>query len=427
MPLVFVHGVNNRRNLGQYEATERRRNALFNKYLVPTIAPAVAVHDFTILSPYWGEFGATPRWNNASLPRSAERLGEPAVDHIRASLGDYEFILPDDPNQTLLSVAREVSFLDAVELVCELLLEELCLEKSTTVKVDDAERSRLDRESDAFVDYCETAVEYFAAVGKPAWLDRITSDEVFLGRLQNDIDAHIAKASPRATEQLGGASVWRFSKRILNGVARVASEAVQIAKTPVDLAFRSTSRLSLSLGRGWAQQHASRFLGDVFEYMEQRNRDGSKAPIIQAILPAFAEAMTIRGPNDRLIILAHSLGALIAYDVMTTFVDATFHCDCFVTIGSQVSLFQELSKCATNAPNPANIEKDRIQRPPNVDCWLNVFDRNDVFGFGTAGVFTDTIDYAYSTGKGFLFAHGSYFQKRRFYKRLAKRLVMVLK
>ena len=51
----------------------------------------------------------------------------------------------------------------------------------------------------------------------------------------------------------------------------------------------------------------------------------------------------------------------------------------------------------------------------NVEEWINVFDRNDLFGFAAERIFAGARDFEYSTGKGLLASHSSYFTMPSFY------------
>ena len=72
MPIVFVHGVNTRRD-AEYEKSEKLRDY----YLRQTLAGVVRdPSKLTILNPYWGQFGASMAWDNACLPlEQNEQLG----------------------------------------------------------------------------------------------------------------------------------------------------------------------------------------------------------------------------------------------------------------------------------------------------------------------------------------------------------------
>jgi len=86
----------------------------------------------------------------------------------------------------------------------------------------------------------------------------------------------------------------------------------------------------------------------------------------------------------------------------------------------EMALFMESRSDFT--PDP---QSDRIERPPNVKSWLNVFDPNDVFSFRAEGVFKGVKDFKYDTGYGAIHAHSGYFRRPSFYDRLGQRLVQL--
>lgn len=71
MPIVFVHGVNNRRDDG-YRENEAARNG----FLRDIVAQALKLPPgkLTILSPYWGGDAAKFAWNMAVMPDSDEEF-----------------------------------------------------------------------------------------------------------------------------------------------------------------------------------------------------------------------------------------------------------------------------------------------------------------------------------------------------------------
>jgi hypothetical protein len=132
-------------------------------------------------------------------------------------------------------------------------------------------------------------------------------------------------------------------------------------------------------------------------------------------------------PGDpHLIVIGHSMGGNIMYDILSHFLPQLHpdtNVDLFVTVGSQVALFEELKLfAASDRSIPVNPQLDRVAKPSLVDRWLNVFDLNDVFAFTTEGVFGGTRDFHYSTGKGLLKAHSAYFILPSFHRRLAEQL-----
>ena len=171
------------------------------------------------------------------------------------------------------------------------------------------------------------------------------------------------------------------------------------------------------------QQQVSRFLGDVFIYFKQNSdQTPPDKDIIQRLLPEFDKAAEQATADNPFFIVAHSMGGNIMYDILTK-IRPNVHCRAFVTVGSQVSLFEELKLFrVSNATVPIDVEKDRVRKPANVDHWLNVYDMADVLSFRCDTVFDGVTDYSFSTGKGALSSHGTYFKRSSFHRRLGVRL-----
>ena len=69
MPIVFVHGVNNRSGAAYHE-TESSRGAFLREIVAPALEIAPA--DVFLSSPYWGDSGARFAWDLAVLPTADE-------------------------------------------------------------------------------------------------------------------------------------------------------------------------------------------------------------------------------------------------------------------------------------------------------------------------------------------------------------------
>lgn len=94
-----------------------------------------------------------------------------------------------------------------------------------------------------------------------------------------------------------------------------------------------------------------------------------------------------------------------------------------ITVGSQVGLFEEMKLYVASRPEvPPDPPSGRVPRPASVTRWLNVFDTNDVLSYRLEPVVSGVHDFHYDTGYSLLSAHGSYFMRPSFYKRLAARL-----
>jgi hypothetical protein len=77
MPIVFVHGVNNRDG-DAYRENERARDGFLREYVAPALG--LSADKLTVTSPYWGEFGVKFAWNMAVLPDSSTRVASFGVD-----------------------------------------------------------------------------------------------------------------------------------------------------------------------------------------------------------------------------------------------------------------------------------------------------------------------------------------------------------
>lgn len=121
------------------------------------------------------------------------------------------------------------------------------------------------------------------------------------------------------------------------------------------------------------------------------------------------------------------MGAVILYDLLSD-TDAmaqlsntlgwTFEADLFLSVGSQVAVFEEMKVFAASDPNV----NSPTPKPGPAKLWWNVFDKMDVLSFLAKGIFKDVEDLQLDTIAGVKDAHGAYFQSMLFYQRLNRRL-----
>jgi hypothetical protein len=170
------------------------------------------------------------------------------------------------------------------------------------------------------------------------------------------------------------------------------------------------------------------FLGDIFVYLRFRETDGAQGTlkrIFEPIIEDLAAAAKSRTNEDPLIVVAHSLGGVILYDLFSdkTAVakieaesGAKLVVDAWITVGSQPSLFADMGLYA--APPAGGL----LPRPAPVVNWLNVYDYTDVLSFVCKPLFKDVDDFEFDNVTSVLGAHGAYFQRPSFYSRLRQRL-----
>ena len=400
MPLVFVHGVSNR-DTPEYRDNQRARDAFLNEYVVQRLGldrNSVSLH-----SPYWGDDGVKFRWENASLPESINSVDSMEKFGSGIDLTDLkvwaDFVAPMELAAVDIVKVAQNSLVDAIDIVWGIALS----------------AAETDEQSIALAKSCRTAFDYAADNPNPDWLTYANNDNVvdlLLYHIKNYNETSVVPVvkEQEKWESFGGAQLIDSLKE---GTSRLLGLLPSMAGTAVTTFMRKTIHME-----------ASMFLGDVFEYLTKRGENDKPGPIVATVLEAFRKAREQLSERDpKLIIIGHSLGGVIAYDILTYF-DPSIEVDVFVSVGSQVAWFEEMS-LYKHAPIAVNPPSERLVRPANIKRWLNVLDLNDVFSFRAESVFKEVTDFVYGTGYGLLQAHGGYFHRPSFYWRLGERLVQV--
>lgn len=381
MPIVFVHGVNNRDSAAYRESEEAR-----NGFLREIVGPALGLKrdELTILSPYWGDDGARFAWNLAVLPDpgadfeafgAAEDLAKGRVAGLLAVSSLSGNVVED----------ARTDFPAAVEL----------LYASAMAGAKSEEEAR-----DLAKSYV-LAADYAEKNPAPAWVAGATEG--------NFADQLVAESDAAAEESFGAGGILDSLKE---GLSRLTNLVPDV-----------TTAVAGRLFRDQLNDHVTRFTGDAFTYLARRGGKTSPGKIVKIVLDALrAGRDTAKATGEPLVVVAHSFGGEIVYDILTTY-DPKIQVDCLITVGSQVGLFEEMKLyVASQADVPADPKSDRVPRPPAIKRWLNVFDHNDILSYCLEPVVADVSDFHYDTGYSSLGAHGGYFLRPSFYKRLAKRL-----
>lgn len=336
--------------------------------------------------PYWGGDAAEFAWGHASLPRGRQERFGPSEAVPALLLSEvWEGEVPP-PNRVVLEVARR-SMADAIDLLW-----------ATAVERAD------ETETGALADLAVQATDLARDDPEPLWLGTVSDDEQFVNRLSRELST----AVPAAGEESFGPD--RASRRLREGLGRIAGVAGRLAGTAAIEVLRPSLNESVSM-----------FVGDILVYLQQRQRLGGNAPIAKRVGDQLEQAAKGRSAEDpRLVVIAHSMGGNIVYDLLSS-LRTDLSCDVLLTVGSQVGVFAELG-LFDSVTRPANPATGRVPRLANVGRWINVFDPNDILGFAAEKIFNGVKDYRYSTGKGVLAAHSTYFIRPSFYERLATRL-----
>lgn len=394
MPLVFVHGVNVRWPGGK-DPRGPARDAMFRALALEgwVSDPASSL----ILTPYWGDRGARFIHDHGGLPEGDyEEFGpEGEATDVWFAL-DLSGLDAADPEQPLLSMARH-SFEAAVDLLWEVGATQLLPEMPF---------------ANDFGSLSALVGRYVDEHPRPDWLAHMRDDEDFVSHLFRQAAGDSALAP---VEAFGISEVKDMLRRAAKSLRARWMAAVREARglgERADAEARKHVDQGLLRLRAPVHRTVATFLGDAFVYFRQR--EGGERAIAQAVESALVEAHAQR-QGEPLIVVAHSMGGNIAYDLLTTTL-RDLHVDVLATVGSQVAVMQELGMFSFAPVAP----EAQPRRPDNVDRWLNVFDARDVLGFAAARVFNGVEDYHFATGR--LWAHGGYFLEPAFHKRLGQRL-----
>lgn len=404
MPLVFVHGVNVRAD-ADYCEEQKARDGLFKKFALDAIAadPTQAL----IENPYWGKHAAKFSWNHASLPAGEYQAFGSVADVFEEIVAEISPGTEAAPDRFLLAMARE-SLVKAVDVVWT---------ASAHTKPDAGQSV-----AEALSALGWKAMNYADSNPNLTWLQTVSNDDQFIDKLLQEVQSwkpttkEVTKETEVVIESFGIDDIWNHVKtaatNLGNAIANLPQKAAGLVSAPLVNSIRPKAHHRFSL-----------FLGDIFVYLNNRGTKGAEGEIVKAVADAFqrASASKKQGTDDQLVIVAHSMGGNIAYDILTYF-RREIECDLLVTVGSQVGLFEELKLFhASDKTIPSSSQK-LVDKPNNVKRWLNVFDPIDVLGYSIERIFADTSDYEFKTDTSPLSAHGMYFYRPSFHKRLRERI-----
>jgi len=382
MPIVFVHGVNNRDGEA-YRENEGARDGFLKEIVAP--AMNMAPNDLQVLSPYWGKYGVQFAWGMAALPTSSAEFEAFGKDAEAEARGRVAGLLADShASGNIIDMARQ-DFWSAIDL----------LYASAMAGAETEDEAR-----DLAKSY-ERTISYAEANPHPAWLADAEPSN-FADRLN-----HAARASD--VESFGVGDILDSLKE---GVSRLFNAAPD-----------ATTEVAGRLLRKKLNATITRFAGDAFVYLSNRGTVDNPGSIVSTVLQDLRKASAIsKAEGEPLVVIAHSFGGEIMYDILTYY-DPGIAVDCLITVGSQVGLFEEMKLYKVSSPTlPPNPPAGRVIRPTSLKRWLNVFDTNDVLSYQLEPVVDGVSDFHFDTGYSSLGAHGGYFMRPSFYRRIAKRL-----
>ncbi len=390
MPFVFVHGVNTRRG-ADYDREEQVRAAFLRQIVAPVVGIDPA---HPVFAPYWGRDGVSFWRNLEVIPKGREVETFGADDkELPPSLGIGIAEGAVQSGDTFDALARRRPDV-AIDLLFDAVLQE----------------TRSEAEIMAVATAYRLSQERLADPAAP-WLETSTKDNV--------LDQVFDVVSPQnigGAETFGG-SLWGLLEE---GAKRLAL----FGPDQLSHAVVAASRRPLT-------QKVATFIGDAFRYLAERGDGAVPGPIAASVLQSLQEASKFsREKGEPLVVISHSFGGEIVYDILTHYAQGLdLQIDVWVTVGSQVGLFEEMSLLWTSPGRSDRnaMPREAIPSPQRVKRWLNIIDTNDVLGFLVLPTFTGAVpgtvhDFKYNTGFPVTGAHSGYFKWPSFYKRLAQRI-----
>ena len=397
MPLVFVHGVATRPS-AEYAAAVKQRDALFRSLVFKR-------SDTKIINPDWGSFGVE---FGDDLPWLPYPIGNEAFD-AGGDVGTAALGTEALDERLNLGALAGTDAEQAVDLVAMATLD-AAIRSATEIGLPDEAAS-------------DEAIEIALAIG--AYLEAkgtIDRDRpVAVPALVSNDNSEFADALESEIEQAkGDIQAFGIGDQIRNAIGYLTR---LVSNGASDAVLKLTRR---DLSRG-----VSFFLGDVFVYLRGRDDpgvQGTRARIFKPIFDALVEGVKAPRPgSEPFVVVCHSLGGVILYDMLTdpticadleAAIGSPIRIDALFTVGSQPGFFADLGLYPGGRPTAGT----KLKMPDGVAAWMNVFDFTDVFSFRCEHIFEGVRDFGYDTVTDLLHAHGSYFLRPSYYKRMRARL-----
>ena len=443
MPLVFVHGVNTRDTDEDYVRSVAARKTMFEQIVVPEMVKR-GFADFKVADDiYWGDLGVTFGWNLRAVPPTnvLESLGP--ADAMVTNLDLIEVVADSErASSKVETLGGEQRLVTAAQKQPAALVRAMFASEAEQFAPRDdhppkASLSKQDREKvsaqGTHLALLFLAVEDLAEMVEkdPRLIQGATDGEV-ANKIQLQIQ-HLYQARAQGllaaeasgkVERLGGfgdAIGWAADH-----LKSAVESAKKLVANGVAESGRGASLLALKQFRDGVSRKGLRFLGDVFVYLHHgRTAAPSIYQRVQEGLLSLNPASAEGGSREPFVLVTHSFGSEIVYDLLTSGGLDDLTIDLWVTAGAQTSLFAEMQLFAgMKLPLPADTSTYVLGRPANVRKWINFYDAADVLSYLHQPVFgKDAVkDIQVRAQANLSNAHGHYFVDPDFYRQVSREI-----
>jgi hypothetical protein len=447
MPIVFIHGVCVRATPDYYSGVSQRKE-MFEKLVVQKVKnkyPALTVADEV----FWGHLGVQLRWDLRSMfgedfrPMGGDKPPPdvPFLEFVDLFANQTKSADKDTADALLLAAAKEApeAFMAALmaterdryaPTALELLIEDV---SPRGAKADAEQEGRLTARLLIAAD--EVGRTEAAQIVKGA-----NSGKAAVDALLQAVAERLRPATKSSGASMGPITAWvtdrlhRIHSAVQAGALQARNYVCALGKEAVSRATALVVNTVANKAAGFVRSPnvaplATLFFGDIFEYL-RRGHDSSSgrksiAPLVRDEVRGAAGKRTNQDP---LVVVTHSFGGMIFYDLLTS--DDTelnlksLQVDLWVTAGSQVALFAEMAMFRNSPLNVPNKKVKFLQLPSEVKSWVNFFDHGDLLSFQAHPVFgRGSVEDIPMPGKQAVAkAHSAYFSEPFFYHEIAKRL-----
>ncbi len=403
MPILYVHGVANRKdgagNLDGWSEIE----AFLRRYAAGEISDQPELVDISYA--YWGDLGVKLHWQGASRPRS-QLLGMGAFTLTASSVETAEMLesLDSLPPKQQLPTAKPSGLISA---------------GPTTTAMNG--KSRLadlshDQRADLLVSIARSQKRPAADL---LLVDALARDAAFVAKLKaakTPADEMIVVRDAAATLTpkgliAQGSSWW----------SDVADRLSEVYDRVDGAPANAVTRLVME-ARGKINDLATGFIGDVFAYLQEK--DQRPGAIRGRVLEAIRKARNAAPNDEPLIVVTHSMGGQIIYDIVTSFLEAEhLRIDFWVATASQVGFFEEMKAFINSDLSIASPNRVTTPSAKVLGWWWNVWDPNDIISYTAKPIFDKFVDdEAFEGGAALAQAHSTYLKRPSFYRKLAEKI-----